>query len=448
MKSGDLEKAERMFDKSLRLFHDPAVAALLARVRERRSGSSSSSSSSSGSESHGTPSQRGAAASATGSSDAGLRHRRHATAAPAASPASSPVAPPAERVHNRSNFSDEAWAEVEVITRARTHYEVLSLQLAASEGDIKKAYRKKAVLVHPDKCNNDPKADEAFKKVGTAYAILSDEDKRAAYNATELDAAGRPIPRAQVEARQARQHAAYEQEIRPEDIFNAFFGGPMGMGGAMGPGSPFMGGRVYRNGHATYVRFGGGHPQAQQHRRRGDDDDGGGNGGGGLSLHSLLNLLPLLMLLLFSMTQLGGRSESVYSLSHDLERGFTQKMTTQMGKFDLTPNVPYFIRPNSDVARRMDYDGHFRLRLEREVDREAVNHYYRGCEQEKVTKQRIKRHLASRLTESQQKRLSGELVAMEKRDADATSSCAVYNTLYLEPRRQQQQQQQQQQGRR
>eukprot|EP00536_Pseudo-nitzschia_multiseries_P005673 jgi/Psemu1/191025/e_gw1.109.61.1 len=61
------------------------------------------------------------------------------------------------------------------------HYRVLGISQNATESEIKKAYRKTAIKVHPDK-NSAPQADEAFKAVGLAYATLSDSQKRTIYD--------------------------------------------------------------------------------------------------------------------------------------------------------------------------------------------------------------------------------------------------------------------------
>lgn len=62
------------------------------------------------------------------------------------------------------------------------YYELLGVSRDASAEEIKKAYRKKAVQFHPDKNPDDPKAEEMFKKIGEAYEVLKDADKRAAYD--------------------------------------------------------------------------------------------------------------------------------------------------------------------------------------------------------------------------------------------------------------------------
>ena len=64
----------------------------------------------------------------------------------------------------------------------RDYYEVLGVNRDASEEEIKKAYRKLAMKHHPDRNPDNPKAEEHFKEAKTAYEILSDAQKRTAYD--------------------------------------------------------------------------------------------------------------------------------------------------------------------------------------------------------------------------------------------------------------------------
>ncbi|KAI9456953.1 hypothetical protein HD554DRAFT_2026361 [Boletus coccyginus] len=129
--------------------------------------------------------------------------------------------------------------------KATDYYEILGVKKGCEEADIKKAYRKLALALHPDK-NGAPGADEAFKMVSKAFQVVSDPQKRAAFDQHGSDPESRfsgmsssgfspgfsPSPFA----------GGFEGEMSPEDLFNMFFGGGgMGMnGGAFGPG-PFGG---------------------------------------------------------------------------------------------------------------------------------------------------------------------------------------------------------------
>ncbi len=64
----------------------------------------------------------------------------------------------------------------------RDYYEVLGVNKDASEEDIKKAYRKLAMKHHPDRNPDNPKSEAQFKEAKEAYEILSDDQKRAAYD--------------------------------------------------------------------------------------------------------------------------------------------------------------------------------------------------------------------------------------------------------------------------
>ena len=71
-------------------------------------------------------------------------------------------------------------------------YSTLGVERGASEADIKKAYRKLAKELHPDRNKENPAASDRFSKVTQAFDILSDKDKRAQYDRGEIDEDGNP----------------------------------------------------------------------------------------------------------------------------------------------------------------------------------------------------------------------------------------------------------------
>jgi curved DNA-binding protein len=129
------------------------------------------------------------------------------------------------------------------------YYQLLGVEKSASEDQIKKAYRKLAMKYHPDHTSGDKQAEEKFKKISEAYAVLSDSEKRSQYD--QYGSAG------------------FQQRYSQEDIFRGFdfgdifkefgFGGGFakGRGGGMrfsfGGDSPFGAGRQPRTKGADLV---------------------------------------------------------------------------------------------------------------------------------------------------------------------------------------------------
>jgi len=64
----------------------------------------------------------------------------------------------------------------------RDYYDLLGLPKGASAAEIKKAFRKKAMDLHPDRNSDKPDAEEKFKEINEAYDVLKDDQKKAAYD--------------------------------------------------------------------------------------------------------------------------------------------------------------------------------------------------------------------------------------------------------------------------
>src|SRR3990172_8386744 len=66
-------------------------------------------------------------------------------------------------------------------TMPRDYYDILGVSRSASKDDLKKAFRALARKYHPD-VSSEPNAEDRFKEINEAYTVLSDDDKRAAYD--------------------------------------------------------------------------------------------------------------------------------------------------------------------------------------------------------------------------------------------------------------------------
>lgn len=64
----------------------------------------------------------------------------------------------------------------------RDFYKILNVKKSANTNEVKKAYRKLAKELHPDKNKDDPQASEKFSDLSAAYEVLSDEAKRKLYD--------------------------------------------------------------------------------------------------------------------------------------------------------------------------------------------------------------------------------------------------------------------------
>ena len=115
------------------------------------------------------------------------------------------------------------------------YYQILGINKAASEDDIKKAYRKLAMKYHPDHTKGDKAAEEKFKKISEAYAVLSDKEKRKQYDTFGSE--------------------GFHQRFSQEDIFRGFDFSDILREFGFGGGESYTG-----SGGRTRFSFGGGAP--------------------------------------------------------------------------------------------------------------------------------------------------------------------------------------------
>jgi len=125
------------------------------------------------------------------------------------------------------------------------YYKLLGVKKDASEGEIKKAYRKLAMKYHPDHTKGDKSAEDKFKKISEAYAVLSNKEKRKEYDTFGSE--------------------GFHQRFSQEDIFRGFDFGDIFKEFGFG-GGDFSGGRPggtrFSFGGGSGFNFGGGRQQA------------------------------------------------------------------------------------------------------------------------------------------------------------------------------------------
>lgn len=377
LRNGQYARAIKLLQKSLSLYPLPGVEALLEQAKRK------------------------AAAASDGGSNASSTNP--ATSSSTAS-AARPTNPPSRSSSNVStgtngrSYTEAQVKMVEEVLKAKeggrgAHYRVLGVPTSATENDLKKAYRKRALKLHPDK-NSAPHADEAFKAVGLAYATLSDAQKRTIY-----DRYGEEDPDNRGSRGGGGGGAHFQgQDVSPEDIFNMFFGGGMPGGHVRAGGMP--GFHVYSSG------FGGGfggpqfqrraraQQQQQQQQQRQEPEAQG--------FRAFMQLVPFLIIMLLSFFNMGEQASNpggnrYFSLTQTAP--FLNQLHTK-----LTPvkDIPYFVTDKflrtyhrdryqlSQVERMVEKSYHEYLKVECKKQRQYVGSLEKHAKKQKTPEEREK----------------------------------------------------------
>ncbi|KAH8344197.1 hypothetical protein KR084_007925 [Drosophila pseudotakahashii] len=311
---GKIEKAEKFLLKAEKLFPTDNAKKLLAQVK-----------STPGSGSNG----KSRPAAASDEKDSGPRKRVNS-----------------DSRSNAPDYTNDQLEAVRKVKKCKDYYEVLGVSKTATDSEIKKAYKKLALQLHPDK-NKAPGSVEAFKALGNAAGVLTDAEKRKNYDLYGINEShgghgnnggGGHHGHGQHYNNEYGYSRGFQADISAEELFNMFFNG----------------GFPQQN---VYMR--------QQRRRHQAREDRDGN-----NSSALINLLPILLLIGLSMMSSFFISDPMYSLTPSHK--YSVKRETNALK------IPYYVKDNF----YSEYQGSV-ARLEESVEEDFVNHLKHSCSRER-----------------------------------------------------------------
>ncbi|KAJ0030528.1 hypothetical protein Pint_13056 [Pistacia integerrima] len=254
-----------------------------------------------------------------------LRHRAPATASSSSTSFASAAA-----------FTEEQITIVRQIKKKKDYYDILGVEKSCSVEDVRKAYRKLSLKVHPDK-NKAPGAEEAFKLVSKAFQCLSNEENRKKYDVVGSD---EPVYQPRAHSRAAHGYNGYyDADFDADEIFRNFF-----FGGMQPARTQFR-----------HFNFGPG-----MAARTAD------HGSGGFNLRALIQLLPVILIILL---QFLPSSEPIYALSRSYP--YEYKFTTERG-------VNYYVK-SAKFEQDYPVNSAERVKLERQVEKDYSSILVQNC---------------------------------------------------------------------
>ena len=235
--------------------------------------------------------------------------------------------------------------ECKSIINSHDYYQILDLNKDCSNDDIKKAYKKKAMKFHPDK-NSSKYAEEAFKKISTAYQTLSDPDKRKTFDKYGSEEEFR-------EKYYQEHKRQYEDEFDPFDLFQMFMNGGL---------------------DAERLR----------RQRRNNTTNFGEQNSKFAKLYLLIQLLPMLMMMVY------------YFLPHFMDNKelfvFEQSAEYPYRKVTHENEVVYYV--GNSFVDKYKKEGEEELeKYEKEIEKKYLDYLYETCDESKQTKRQLENQL-------------------------------------------------------
>ncbi|CAH0387729.1 unnamed protein product [Bemisia tabaci] len=253
-----------------------------------------------------------------------------------------------KKTETRTEAPEYSKDQLECVRRIKVckdYYEILGVTKEATDSEIKKAYKKLALQLHPDK-NKAPGAAEAFKAIGNAVAILTNEEKRKQY---DLCGSEQKQPKNFQTHHQHDYTRGFDPDMAAEELFYSFFSR-----GFPTQGNAFMGQRT-----RTYRTA-----------------DFGTNNQNANSFTVILQMLPIILIILLSMMSSLFVTDPVYSLAQ------TPKFHVLRHTKNL--NVPYYVKETFP----QDYTGS-QYRLETSVEEDYIQQIASACAREKSTRDKL-----------------------------------------------------------